>query len=120
VLADASIARVRELGLPEQRARTLVELARAVVQGRVELAPGTDPEAFMDALRSVVGIGPWTAHYLAMRVLRWPNAFPSGDLAIRQALRVTTAGAAEACAESWQPWRAYGALHLWNALSQGG
>ena len=31
------------------------------------------------------GIGPWTAHYIAMRALHWPDAFPSGDLMLMRA-----------------------------------
>jgi AraC family transcriptional regulator, regulatory protein of adaptative response / DNA-3-methyladenine glycosylase II len=119
VLANASVAEVREIGLPEVRARTLVDLACAIVEQRVELSSCVDPKAWLDRLQGIVGIGPWTAHYLAMRVLRWPDAFPANDLAVKKALGVTSPSAAQELAEPWRPWRAYAAMHLWNALCTG-
>ena len=63
------------------------------------------------------GIGPWTADYVALRVFGDPDAFPVGDLIVRrQAERLGLPGAEKALlahAESWRPWRAYAALHLW-------
>ena len=41
------------------------------------------------------GIGPWTAHYIAMRALRWPDAFPKEDIAVRNNLGGVTAKEAE-------------------------
>jgi AraC family transcriptional regulator of adaptative response / DNA-3-methyladenine glycosylase II len=116
-MASASVAEVRTVGIPEARARTIIELARAVAEGRIDLENGVGPEQAIGELESIPGIGPWTAHYLAMRVLRWPNAFPAGDLAVRKALGVSTARAALQRAEAWQPWRAYAVMHLWNSLS---
>ncbi len=120
VLANASVSEVQAVGLPLARARTLVELARAVAQRRVDLSLGAEPEQLISELQALPGVGPWTAHYLAMRVSRWPNAFPGSDLALCKALSVKTAPAAEKRAAHWQPWRAYGVMHLWNSLSQGG
>ena len=60
------------------------------------------------------GVGPWTAHCLAMRGLGWPDAFPEDDLVLRQALGGISGRQARALAESWRPWRAYGATHLWT------
>jgi AraC family transcriptional regulator of adaptative response / DNA-3-methyladenine glycosylase II len=114
-ILDAGEREVASIGLPSTRARTIVELARAVAGGGVELAPGADPEATMVALLALPGIGPWTASYIAMRALSWPDAFLGGDLIVRRALGVTTAAAAERLADAWRPWRAYAVLHLWNA-----
>ena len=67
------------------------------------LAPGASPEALVERLRALPGIGPWTAHYIAMRALGWPDAFPPGDIAALKAMRqlfaIDTARAAEAHAE---------------------
>jgi AraC family transcriptional regulator of adaptative response / DNA-3-methyladenine glycosylase II len=71
----------------------------------------------MAALTALPGIGPWTASYLAMRALRWPDAFPAGDLIVRRALGVRTAAAAERAAAGFRPWRAYATLHLWTAAA---
>ncbi len=114
-LADLSLAELRTIGLPEARARTILKLAEAVASGALDLAAAaSDPERALVELQELPGIGPWTAHYVAMRALHWPNAFPADDLAIRRALRVTTSRAAEARATRWQPWRGYAAMHLWN------
>ena len=52
--------------------------------------------------------------YIALRALRWPDAFPAGDVALRKALGVASAGAAEVRARSWQPWRGYAVLRAWQ------
>lgn len=119
-LAGAPADEVAAIGIPATRARTIVELARAFAEGRVALSGGAAPEDVIASLVVLPGIGPWTAHYIAMRVLRWPDAFPAGDLAVRKALGVTTVRAAEERAEAWRPWRAYAVLHLWTGLPGGG
>ncbi|MFY0534703.1 DNA-3-methyladenine glycosylase family protein [Nannocystis pusilla] len=120
VLARAALADVRAIGLPEQRARTIVALAAAVADGCADLSIGADPERTVAALEALPGIGPWTAQYIAMRSLRWPDGFPGGDLVVRRALEVTTTRAAEARAAAWRPWRAYGVLHLWSSAASSG
>ncbi|MFH1467912.1 MAG: AlkA N-terminal domain-containing protein [Pseudomonadota bacterium] len=110
------------VGLPATRARTLQVLARAVLAGEpiLELAP--DLETAVRRLRALPGIGDWTAQVIAMHVLREPDAFPAGDLALRRALAGpdgTLPSAAEltAQAEAWHPWRAYAAHLLWRRPS---
>lgn len=112
-LAEADPAEVREIGLPLARARTLVLLARAVGAGEVRLMPSSDPAEAEAALQRIPGIGPWTAQYVTMRALRWPDALPAADLGLRRALGTREV---EAAAEPWRPWRAYGTMHLWNSL----
>jgi AraC family transcriptional regulator of adaptative response / DNA-3-methyladenine glycosylase II len=73
----------------------------------------------MARLRALPGVGEWTAQYLAMRLLREPDAFPADDLGLRRAMtdrgaRPTAKGLL-ARAELWRPWRAYAAQHLWTA-----
>jgi AraC family transcriptional regulator, regulatory protein of adaptative response / DNA-3-methyladenine glycosylase II len=119
-LASAPVEAVAAIGLPVARARTLVELARAFAEGRLELSSGAGPESAIARLVELPGIGAWTAHYIAMRALHWSDAFPAADLGVRKALGVASAKAAEARAATWRPWRAYGVMHLWSALSQGG
>ncbi len=116
-LAEAPLPAIQGLGLPVQRARTLLTLGRAVADGKVDLSRGADPATTIAALDELPGIGPWTAHYIAMRALRWPNAFPAGDLALRKVLGAPNTRAVEARAAGWQPWRAYAVLHLWSSLS---
>jgi len=104
------------LGLPSARAESLRNLARAVARGEIDLEPGFDPTAVVARLVELPGIGPWTAEYIAMRALRWPDAFPAGDLGLVKASRLKSARALEKAAERWRPWRAYAAMHLWESL----
>jgi AraC family transcriptional regulator of adaptative response / DNA-3-methyladenine glycosylase II len=62
------------------------------------------------------GIGPWTAEYIAMRALRWPDAFPATDLGLVKASGLKSARVLAKTAERWRPWRAYAAMHLWESL----
>ncbi len=119
-LAAAGGPAIAAIGLPATRAASIARLAEEVVAGALDLAPGADPGPTLVALEALPGIGPWTAQYLAMRALRWPDAFPGGDLIIRRALGVTTSRAAEERAAPWRPWRAYAAMHLWKAHAAGG
>jgi AraC family transcriptional regulator of adaptative response / DNA-3-methyladenine glycosylase II len=104
-----------------QRQAAIVALARAVLDGRIALHAGSDVEATTAALRQLPGIGDWTAQYIAMRALRWPDAFPAGDVALHKALGVRgapqPARAALEAAQAWRPWRSYGVIRAWAALS---
>jgi AraC family transcriptional regulator of adaptative response / DNA-3-methyladenine glycosylase II len=51
-----------------------------------------------------------------MRALRWPDAFPDGDLALRRAAGGLTPARLRRASERWRPWRAYAAMHLWAGL----
>jgi len=116
-IADASESEITRLGVTIQRTRCLRTLARAVADGKLRLEPAAAPEAAIAALLAVPGIGEWTAQYIAMRGLRWPDAFPHGDLGLRKALGVTSARHVLDASEAWRPWRAYAAMHLWNSLN---
>jgi AraC family transcriptional regulator of adaptative response / DNA-3-methyladenine glycosylase II len=107
---------VAEIGMPGSRARTVLALARAVHRGELELAPNADIEATLEKLRALPGIGEWTAQYIAMRALAWPDAFPHTDLGVMKALGESQPRKVLERAEAWRPWRAYAVIHLWNSL----
>ena len=113
-LASLAPQELARLGLVASRARSIQALAEGVARGSIVLEPGVDVPATLDALRALPGVGDWTAHYIAMRALRWPDAFPAGDLVVRRALGVATAARAEAKSAAWRPWRAYAVMHLWK------
>ncbi len=113
-LAQADPDELASLGIAAPRARAIVELARAVVDRRIDLAPGADPDLTIERLRELPGIGDWTAHYIAMRALRWPDAFPAADLGLLKATGMKSARELARLAESWRPWRSYAATYLWN------
>ena len=116
-VADARVDELTGLGLVAARAGSIQALARAVRDGDVSLDAGTDPEACVGQLTALPGIGPWTAHTIAMRAMRWPDAFPHSDLGLRKALGGRPPREVLELAEAWRPWRAYAAMHLWNGLN---
>ena len=122
-LADAPIERIAELGIIRSRVGAIHALAREWPTVAPMLAIGADPDRLVEMLRALPGIGAWTAHYIAMRALGWPDAFPPGDVVALKAMQrlfaTTSARAAEARAEAWRPWRAYALLRLWNSLTLG-
>jgi AraC family transcriptional regulator, regulatory protein of adaptative response / DNA-3-methyladenine glycosylase II len=108
VLAEADLAGPI-LGLTGARVRALRALAVEVAEGRLVLDPGGDRDEARARLTALPGVGAWTAEYVAMRALADPDAFPATDLVIRRRL-----AASGADPDRWRPWRAYGAVHLWN------
>jgi AraC family transcriptional regulator of adaptative response / DNA-3-methyladenine glycosylase II len=117
-VADAKALELTNLGITKQRAVSIQALARALVEGRLHLQPGCDPETTMGQLRELPGIGDWTAQYIALRALRWPDAFPAGDLGLLKAYPSRSPRELRAAAEAWRPWRAYAATYLWHQLNQ--
>ena len=118
-LAAASGDELGQLGVVRQRQAAIHALAQAVSSGPIRLHAGADVAATMDPLKALPGIGAWTADYIALRALRWPDAFPSGDMALQKALapegQRLTARAAESRAERWRPWRAYAVIRAWHS-----
>jgi AraC family transcriptional regulator of adaptative response / DNA-3-methyladenine glycosylase II len=113
-LAEADLS---GLGLTAARSRAVSALARAVAEGRLDLRAGTDE--VVAGLRSLPGIGDWTAQYVALRALGEPDAFPAADLVLRKAAAAggppLTARALAARSLAWRPWRGYAVFHLWDA-----
>jgi len=114
-MAETQEDDIGALGVVGARARCLISVARAVLERRVVLAYAANVEEQIEALERLPGIGPWTAQYIAMRALHWPDAFPGGDLML---LRAAKMGKKElhAHAEVWRPWRAYATHYLWQSL----
>ncbi len=116
-LAACSTDDLRSVGLLRARSSALIELSRAVSHGELRLEPDVDVPATLTRLMAIVGIGDWTAQYVAMRALGWPDAFPAADVGVMKALGVKTAAQARRAAEIWRPWRAYAVIHLWNGAT---
>jgi AraC family transcriptional regulator of adaptative response / DNA-3-methyladenine glycosylase II len=117
VLADAPL---EAIGIMRARADAIRTLARAVVDGRVHFRTEQTLAAFEESLVALQGIGPWTAHYVAMRALGQPDAFPAADLILRRAAgrgETLSTRATEAMSEAWRPWRAYAVMLLWRSMS---
>ena len=121
-LLAASDDALGQMGIVRQRQKALRALAQACADGSLTLHPGAAPAPTLAALQALPGIGPWTANYIAMRALRWPDAFVAGDVALHHALGMRqhpqAAKAAEAVAQTWRPWRSYGVIRAWQSLSK--
>lgn len=112
-LADADLS---GLGLTTKRASTVTTFARAVADNPALLASDQPLDTFVERIVDLPGFGPWTAHYIAMR-MGHADAFPASDLGVRKALNTTSDKEVLRRAEAWRPYRAYAAMHLWASLS---
>jgi AraC family transcriptional regulator of adaptative response / DNA-3-methyladenine glycosylase II len=121
-IAAADIA---PLGMPRARAAALSAVAAALIADPELFGGRRSLEDAVERLRAIKGIGDWTANYIALRQLREPDAFPAADIGLMQALTDETGRrptARELCerAETWRPWRAYAAQHLWASNGSAG
>ena len=104
-------------GMPQARWNSIRGLARAVARGDITFARGATLDESIDRLTAMPGIGPWTAHYIAMRALREPDAFPHSDLGLRKAAGMISDRELLARAEAWRPYRSYATMLLWRSLT---
>ncbi|MES2398967.1 MAG: AlkA N-terminal domain-containing protein [Pseudomonadota bacterium] len=118
VLAATSNDALGQLGIVRQRQAAIIGIAQAVADKRLHLHSGADVNVTIATLKELPGVGEWTAQYIAMRALRWPDAFPSGDVALHKALGVqdlrTPARLAEEASAAWKPWRSYAVIRVWS------
>ena len=120
--AEVIAADLAGMGMPGARVATLKTMAEATVADRELFDAGRSLDDTLARLRAIKGIGEWTAHYIAMRACRQPDAFPASDVGLLRGaagddgLRPTPAALLQR-AEAWRPWRAYAAHHLWHVDS---
>ena len=118
-------SRLKSLGVISSRADTIRRVAKATAEGLVSFDPAQDPTEFCRSMVAIKGIGDWTAQYVAMRVLKDPDAFLHADLGLLRAFdtpgrdRMKPAELKDR-AEMWRPWRAYAALLLWSSAANSG
>ncbi|MBS7806329.1 DNA-3-methyladenine glycosylase 2 family protein [Variovorax sp. PCZ-1] len=122
-LAQASPESLGALGIVKQRQAALIAVSRAVASGELNLNSPPQPLKVIEQLTELPGIGEWTANYIAMRALRWPDAFPAGDIALHNALGLRDeqspgkrAKLAEVASQAWRPWRSYAVFRVWAGL----
>lgn len=116
VLAGPIADHLGPLGITGARARTVLALARAFTRGDITLTYNAQPQDEMQKLRTIPGIGEWTAQYIAMRGMGWPDAFLHTDHGVKKALAPRSLKEILALAENWRPYRAYAVINLWNSL----
>lgn len=104
------------LGITAARANTIYELAKTFAEDKIGFMHCSHPQKEMEKLMQIKGIGKWTAQYIAMRAMGWPDAFLETDAGIKKALAPRTAKEMLQMAEAWRPWRSYATINLWNTL----
>jgi AraC family transcriptional regulator, regulatory protein of adaptative response / DNA-3-methyladenine glycosylase II len=111
-------ADLTSLGMPRGRAMALSAVAAAAVADAHLFDATCGLDDAITRLRSIRGVGEWTAQYIALRQLREPDAFPAADIGLMRAM-ASRDGRAHSSSElldranPWRPWRAYAAQHLW-------
>jgi len=114
---------MRAVGFSRQKSGYARALADAIVTDRFdpERLAALDDDGVRSALTALKGIGPWTAEIYLLMVLRRPDVWPVGDLALATAAQQVKRLAQRptptdllALAEGWRPWRAVAARLLWH------
>jgi len=117
-VAALEVNAIAALGILRTRAKAIVELARQVVARTIDLSGLAAPDAVTAQLKTIRGVGPWTAHYIAMRALSWPDVWLPGDVIVHKVLGLpntpTGRRRAQHLSAAWAPWRSYAVLHLWR------
>ncbi|HKP23157.1 MAG TPA: 3-methyladenine DNA glycosylase 2, partial [Dongiaceae bacterium] len=118
--AQVAAADLSALGMPNARKEALIALAQAALQDPTLFQPQGSIEETVARLRAIRGIGEWTAHYIALRAVRETDAFPASDIGLLRGAAIGTGArpspaVLQSRAETWRPWRAYAAQHLWAA-----
>jgi DNA-3-methyladenine glycosylase II len=121
-LIKARADRLAGLGLSRPKIRALKEIARAIVSGALDCdaLQHMEAEAAHAALCAIHGVGPWTADIYLLFCLGHTDAWPAGDLALQESVRLAlelperpNAKETMALAEPWRPWRGVAARLLW-------
>ncbi|MEY8382583.1 AlkA N-terminal domain-containing protein [Christensenellaceae bacterium 44-20] len=118
-LKDEIQERLGVLGVIAARSRCILALAQALESGEIALGIYADPEQEMAKLMQIKGIGSWTAKYLAMRTMGWPDAFLETDIGAKHALPEYTPKERLELSRQWRPWRSYAMICLWNLDAPG-
>lgn len=118
-LAAPGVAeRLGQLGVVRQRQQAIQSLAQALLDGQLQLHPHADLDTTLQGLQALPGIGAWTAQYIAMRALRWRDAWPVQDVALQSALGLRHASrptqAVQERGRAWQPFRSYALIAAWQ------
>ncbi|MGF6907277.1 AlkA N-terminal domain-containing protein [Fusobacterium sp. PH5-44] len=104
------------LGIIRSRANIILELSRIIVNGEIDFSISANPDVEIKKLLKIKGIGPWTAHYIAMRSMKWTDGFLISDYGVKKALEEYSPNEIIALGESWKPWGSYATVSLWNSL----
>ena len=117
--AEVLAVDISDLGMPKKRLETIKTMTHAFADDPAFLNPGLEKEEARKRLLALPGIGDWTAEYILLRGLKFPDAFPASDLGLLKAAGETKPSDLAKRSHAWRPWRGYAALILWDSLSTG-
>jgi DNA-3-methyladenine glycosylase II len=125
-IAGLTIEDLADLKMTVKKCEYLIDTARLIANGdlsKEDLLMEADVKAAEKKLTNIRGIGPWTAHYVLMRCLRFPNAFPIDDVGLHNAIKVILGSQRKPAREEilkysarWENWEAYATFYLWRVL----
>lgn len=125
-IAGLTMEDLADLKMTVKKCEYLIDVARLMANGELskeDLLKEGDVKAAEKKLTKIRGIGPWTAHYVLMRCLRFPNAFPIDDVGLHNAIKVISGSERKPAREEilkysarWEKWEAYAAFYLWRVL----
>ncbi len=124
-IAELSVEDLKALQLTGRKAEYILHIAKLMSDGELtkDVLMEMGPERAEEKLLSLRGIGPWSAHYVMMRCLRDPSAFPIGDAGLHNALKhllrrskKPSLDEIRSIFEPWKGWEAYAVFYLWRSL----
>lgn len=108
---------------PRRRADAIIGAAAAMADGTLEVTRDRSSADLTSDLVALPGIGPWTAGYVAMRLLADRDVLLTGDLVLRNGAALlglpATPAALGSHSTAWRPYRSYAGMHLWRAALAG-
>ena len=119
---------LRSCGLSHAKASTVLVLSHAIADGRMDMGSlhMLADEEIVAALRSIKGIGPWTAEMILMFSLGRKDIFSKGDLGLRKGImklyklkKMPSDKMMDKLARAWSPYRTYAARVLWRVADEG-
>jgi DNA-3-methyladenine glycosylase II len=126
-VVDINEAELAQIQFSRQKSRYILNLAREIVDGRLDLEAllTMSPEAAQQRLEQLTGIGRWTAEYVLMRGIGHRDVIPAGDGGLRRIVgeryglgRLASEAEVRTIAEPWMGWRSYFAFYLWFTLQE--
>ncbi|MBJ7929938.1 MULTISPECIES: DNA-3-methyladenine glycosylase 2 [Bacillus cereus group] len=125
-IANLHVEDLKKLKMTTRKCEYLIGIARLITEGKLSkesLLQTQDVKIAEKQLTAIHGIGPWTAHYVLMRCLRFPSAFPIDDVGLHNAIKFITGSENKPTkheikdfAANWTNWESYAAFYLWRVL----
>lgn len=121
-LSATTPARLRRLQISGPKARYIIGISRAVLEGRLVLEElfSLEPAVAHERLLGLAGVGPWTAQYVGLRALGHLDCLPAADVGLQNVVRLLyrmrqrpAPAAIERLARKWRGWRSYATFYLW-------